>query len=185
VKVGLGDDAGRVAAVRAAAGPDVLLRLDANGAWQREEAVRMIEALAPAGLELVEEPVHGLEAMSWVRDRVDVRIAMDETAAQPGALTSGAADAVCLKVSSCGGISGLLAAAAVVRTYGAEPYLSSTYDGPAGIAAALHAGAALAATGDLAPCGLATLGLFQDLDDPFPPVSGTIAVPPGTGLGLE
>ena len=33
LKVGVGDDAGRVAAVRAALGPGVRLRLDANGAW--------------------------------------------------------------------------------------------------------------------------------------------------------
>ncbi|MHB8532031.1 MAG: enolase C-terminal domain-like protein, partial [Solirubrobacteraceae bacterium] len=59
LKVGTGDDAGRVAAVRAAAGPQAQLRLDANGAWEVEEAVRAIESLAPAGLELVEEPAHG------------------------------------------------------------------------------------------------------------------------------
>jgi hypothetical protein len=57
LKVGVGDDAGRVAAVRAALGPAPALRLDANGAWTVEEAVRTIEVLAPAGLELVEEPV--------------------------------------------------------------------------------------------------------------------------------
>ena len=72
VKVGVGDDAGRVAAVRAAVGPEVELRLDANGAWDVDEAVRSIEALAPAGLELVEEPVHGIEALRAVRDRVAV-----------------------------------------------------------------------------------------------------------------
>ena len=44
VKVGVGDDAGRVAAVRAALGSEVALRLDANGAWDAEEAVRAIDA---------------------------------------------------------------------------------------------------------------------------------------------
>ena len=39
-----GSDAGRVAAVRAAAGPGIALRLDANGAWSVEEAVRSIAA---------------------------------------------------------------------------------------------------------------------------------------------
>ena len=70
LKVGTGDDAGRVAAVRAALGPHVDLRLDANGAWTPDEAVRTITALAPAGLELVEEPVHGLVELRAVRDRV-------------------------------------------------------------------------------------------------------------------
>ena len=185
VKVGLGDDAGRVAAVRAAAGPDVLLRLDANAAWSREEAVRMIETLAPAGLELVEEPVRGLAAMRWVRERVSVRIAMDETASEPGALASGAADAVCLKVAARAGISGVLAAATLVRTSGAEAYLSSTYDGPYGIAAGVHAAAALRTLGDVPPCGLATLGLFEDVIDPFVPVGGAIETPQAPGLGVD
>lgn len=171
VKVGTGDDAGRVAAVRALAGPDVALRLDANGAWEVDEAVRMIEALAPAGLELVEEPVHGIEALRAVRERVAVRIAMDETAAEHGALASGAADAVCLKISRCGGISGTLAAAALVRAMGGEVYLASTLDGPLGLAAALHVAAALRVE---LPCGLATGDL--------PVADGRIAVPSGPGL---
>jgi L-Ala-D/L-Glu epimerase len=182
LKVGLPDDAGRVAAVRAALGPHAELRLDANGAWDPDEAVRMIGALAPAGLELVEEPVHGLIELRAVRDRVSVRVAMDETTAQPGALASGATDAVCLKVSACGGIGGVLAAASLVRATGAEAYLASTYDGPLGIAAALHAGAALA---PLPHCGLATLGLFEGLAGVLPIHEGRIAVPTGPGLGVD
>lgn len=180
LKVGVGDDAGRVAAVRAALGPDVRLRLDANGAWTVEQAVRTIATLAPAGLELVEEPVHGLSALREVRERVAVRIAMDETAAEPGALASGAADAVCLKLGRCGGISGLLASATLVRASGAEPYVASTFDGPLGIAAALHAAAALRP----APaCGLATLDLFEDAaEQRFTARDGVIAVPRGPGL---
>jgi len=180
LKVGIGDDAGRVAAVRAALGPGVALRLDANGAWTVEEAVRTIEALAPAGLELVEEPVHGLAALRQVRERVAVRIAMDETTSEAGALASGAADAVCLKLGRCGGISGLLAAATLVRATGAEPYVASTFDGPLGIAAALHATAALRLG---PPCGLATLELFADAGEhPFAARDGAIAVPLGPGL---
>jgi L-alanine-DL-glutamate epimerase-like enolase superfamily enzyme len=190
VKVGIGDDAGRVAAVRAAAGPGMALRVDANGAWDVGGAVRAIEALAPAGLELVEEPTHGVEGMRAVRERVAVRVAIDETAAEHGALGAGAADAVCLKISRCGGIGGLLAAAALVRASGAEVYLASTLDGPLGIAAAVHAAAALASRvsasdRSLPACGLATLGLFEDLEDPLPPREGRIAVPSAPGLGVQ
>jgi L-Ala-D/L-Glu epimerase len=182
VKVGVGDDAGRVAAVRAAAGPAMALRLDANGAWDPDGAVAAIGALEAAGLELVEEPCHGPKAVREVRERVAARIAMDETAAQPGALLSGAADAVCLKIARSGGISPLLSDAVAVRATGAEVYLASTFDGPLGIAAALHAAAALA---PLPPCGLATLALFADVEDPLPPREGRITVPAGPGLGVE
>ena len=181
VKVGVGDDAGRVAAVRAAVGPEMELRLDANGAWEVDEAVAAIEALAPAGLELVEEPVHGVKAMREVRDRVAVRVAMDETAGQPGSLTAKVADAVCLKVSRCGGISRLLAQAALVRQSGADVYLASTFDGPLGIAAAVHCAAALKTS---AACGLGTLGLFADELTVLPVERGAIAVPEQPGLGV-
>jgi len=180
VKVGVGDDDARVGAVREAIGPAVSLRLDSNGAWTVPQAERALERLSRHGLELVEEPVSGLAATAELRARVPVRIAIDETAAQAGALTSRVADAVCLKISRCGGIGGLLAAATLVRASGAEVYLASTYDGPLGIAAALHAAAALA---PLPPCGLATLELFEGT--PALAVQrGEIAVPTAPGLGV-
>lgn len=185
LKVGFGDDAGRLAAVRAAVGQQVSLRLDANGAWGVEQAVASINALSASGLELVEEPTHGLAAVREVREQVPVRIAIDETAAEAGALTAGVADAVCLKISRCGGISALLAAASLVRASGAEVYLASTYDGPLGLAGALHAAAALASRGPLAPSGLATITLFQDGAEELRARDGAIAVPGGPGLGVE
>ena len=83
--------------------------------------------------------------MRAVREALDgrVAIAMDETAEEAGAVSSGAADAVCLKVARCGGISGALEAARAARAAGSDVYLASTFDGPAGIAAALHVAAAL------------------------------------------
>ena len=132
VKVGIGDDAGRLAAVRAAVGPRVAIRVDANGAWDVDEAVASLRALAPVGIELAEEPVHGVEALRAVRAEVDVPLAMDETAAEEGAAGSGATDAVCLKIARCGGITGVLRDAAEARIAGSVVYLASTYDGPLG-----------------------------------------------------
>jgi L-alanine-DL-glutamate epimerase-like enolase superfamily enzyme len=178
VKVGVGDDAGRVAAVRAAAGPGTAIRIDANGAWASPgEALANLRALAPAGVELCEEPVHGVEALREVRAGSPVRVAMDETAAEPGAAGSGAADAVCLKVTR-GGISGVLRDARAARAAGSSVYVSSSYDGPLGIAAGVHVAAALRATGPVAHCGLATL-----TGEPrVAPVAGAIATPSGPGL---
>jgi L-alanine-DL-glutamate epimerase-like enolase superfamily enzyme len=148
VKVGIGDDAGRLAAVRAVVGREVAIRVDANGAWRTpEEALGHLRALAPVGLELCEEPVHGVEALRAVRAESPVPIAADETHA-PGA---GAADAVCLKIAR-GGITAVLADARAARAAGSDVYLASTYDGPRGIAAAVHTAAALHVT---RACGLA------------------------------
>jgi len=184
LKVGIGDDAGRVAAVRAAVGPRVALRVDANGAWSVEEAVAALRALGPAGIELAEEPVHGVAELRAVRAEVDVPVAMDETAAEPDAAGSGAADAVCLKIARCGGISGVLRDAAAARAAGSAVYLASTFDGPLGIAAAVHAAAGLTAGGPLPAHGLATLDLFAEPGERLRAVRGAIRVPREPGLGL-
>jgi L-alanine-DL-glutamate epimerase-like enolase superfamily enzyme len=180
IKVGIGDDAGRVAAVRAAAGAGMALRLDANGVWSTEEAAAALRALAPAGLELCEEPVRGLEQVAELSSSAGVPLALDETAAHPGALDRRVCDSVCLKVARCGGISGVIAAARRARAAGYRVYLASTLDGPLGIAAALHAAAVIAP--DRAS-GLATLGLFAGRTDPLPPRAGQIEPPSGAGLG--
>jgi L-alanine-DL-glutamate epimerase-like enolase superfamily enzyme len=184
VKVGVGDDAGRLAAVRAVAGPRTAIRVDANGAWTVEEAVANLRALAPVGIELAEEPVHGIEALRAVRAEIDVPLAMDETAAEAGAPGSGAVDAVCLKISRSGGITGVLRDAAAARAVGSTVYLASTYDGPVGIAAAVHAAAGLSAAGPLPAHGLATLGAFSGEILGPRAVRGAIRVPRGPGLGF-
>ena len=183
VKVGIGDDAGRVAAVRAGAGPRMAIRVDANGAWaDPQEALAHLRSLVGAGIELAEEPVHGIESLRAVRALSPIPVAMDETGSELGALSAGAVDAICLKIARCGGITGLMEQAALARAAGAHVYVASSFDGPLGIAAGLHAAAALSASGPVAPCGLATLAWFDGLADVLPIRDGTMAVPSGPGL---
>ena len=85
-----------------------------------------------------------------------------------------------MKISRCGGISGLLEAAARARRAGYQLYLASTLDGPLGIAAALHAAAAIVPD---RPSGLATLAQFAGRDDRLRARGGRMLVPEGAGLG--
>lgn len=179
-KVGIGDDAGRLAAIRAAAGPEMGIRIDPNGTWSVDEALAALRQLEPVGLELCEEPVRGLEAMDRLSGLTDVPLALDETSISPGALDQRVCSAVCLKISRCGGITGVTRAAQRARAAGYELYLSSTLDGPLGIAAAIHAAAVI---GPDRPCGLATLAMFDGRADPLPPLDGWIPLPAGPGLG--
>ncbi len=184
VKVGIGDDAGQLAAVRAAGGPAMKIRIDANGAWSPAEARAHLRALEPIGVELCEEPVHGVDAIRELSAQTQIPLALDESAAEAGALDRRACALACLKIAACGGLTGLLSAAARARAAGYEVYLASTLDGPLGIAAALHAAAVLAPT---RACGLATLAMFEGREDPFPAAAGAIEVPrnPGLGEGLH
>ena len=70
------------------------------------------------------------------------------------------------------------------RARGLEWYLSSTLDGPWGIAAALQLAAA---EGVRLHCGLATLELFEaEIGRALPaPQNGRMSVPQGPGLGLD
>jgi O-succinylbenzoate synthase len=77
----LAADVERVAAVRDALGPGGAVRVDANAAWEVDEAVTAIRALdrAAGGLEYVEQPCPTVAELAAVRRRVDVRIAADES----------------------------------------------------------------------------------------------------------
>jgi o-succinylbenzoate synthase len=188
VKVGLPDDAERVAAVREAIGPWPALRVDANGAWSVDEAERVIAALAVHDLQLVEQPCRTIEELAELRRRVPVPIAADEPIAGPAdvraAADAQACDAVNVKLAPSGGFAAARATVAAARERGLEPFLSSTLDGPWGIAAALQ----LAATERLSlACGLATLDLFDArVARALPaPRAGLLAVPEGPGLGVS
>jgi L-Ala-D/L-Glu epimerase / N-acetyl-D-glutamate racemase len=188
LKVGLPDDEVRVAAVRDAIGPDALLRLDANRAWSVYDAVIQIRRLARYGLEFVEQPCVSLADLAEVRRDVDVRIAADESVQSADdvrtAVAANACDIVAVKLAPMGGLNEARLAIQAAREAGIEPYVSSTLDGPWGIAASLQ----LAAAEEVSMhCGLATLGLFDAaIARALPsPKGGRIEVPRGPGLGVE
>ena len=77
----------------------------------RRRGGRAHRARSPAGLELVEEPVHGVEELRAVRERVAVADRDGRDRAPSRARAAAGADAVCLKISRCGGIAGAAAEA--------------------------------------------------------------------------
>jgi o-succinylbenzoate synthase len=187
LKVGLPDDADRVAAVREAIGPWPALRLDANGAWDVDEAIETIGRLAVHDPELIEQPCATLAELAEVRWDTEVPVAADEPIAGPGdvraAAESGACDIVNVKLAPAGGYSGAQATLRAASEFGLEAFLSSTLDGPWGIAAALQLAGS---EGISLACGLATLELFDAalVRSLAPPRAGLLAVPQGPGLGV-
>jgi o-succinylbenzoate synthase len=188
VKVGLPEDEQRVAAVREAVGSWPAIRVDANRAWSVDEAVTQIRAIERFDIEFVEQPCRSLEDLRQVRGRVSTPIAADESVGSARAVRRAvemeACDVVNVKLASAGGFKPAREALRLARSKGLGAFLSSTMDGPWGIAAALQ----LAASEDLQlACGLATLELF---DSPLArllpaPRNGTLKVPGGPGLGVE
>jgi o-succinylbenzoate synthase len=188
LKVGLPDDAERVAAVREAIGPWPALRLDANGAWSPSEAAERIAQLEPFDLQLVEQPCATLEELAELRPRVRAPIAADESVRTPDDVRAAAEARAChvvnVKLAGSGGFGAARLALREAERAGLRAYLSSTLDGPWGIAAALQ----LAASERVAlACGLATLELFDArLARALPgPTAGLLPVPQGPGLGVD
>jgi L-alanine-DL-glutamate epimerase-like enolase superfamily enzyme len=95
-----------------------------------------------------------------------------------------ACDVVNVKLAAAGGFKPARELLREARSNGLDAFLSSTLDGPWGIAAALQ----LAAAEELTlACGLATLELFDSpLARALPgPRAGTLKVPTGPGLGVS
>jgi o-succinylbenzoate synthase len=173
----------RLEAVRDALGPGGRVRVDANGAWDPDEALRRLPHLdrAAGGLEYVEQPCPDVAGLAAVRrgQRGDtaVPVAADESirrAEDPLAVVrADAADVVVLKVQPLGGVRACLDLAEQVRL---PVVVSSALESSVGIAA----GVALAAALPALPyaCGLATVNLFAAdvVAEPLVPVDGALPV---------
>lgn len=84
VKIKIGrepeQDVTRVRVAREAAGPDLELMVDANGAYTRKQALAMADAFAAHDVVYFEEPVSSddLEGLAMLRDRAPMAIAAGE-----------------------------------------------------------------------------------------------------------
>jgi O-succinylbenzoate synthase len=173
------EDEARLEAVRDALGADGLVRVDANGGWSVEEAVRRIPALdrAAGGLEYVEQPVMAVEDLAVVRRRVGVPIAADESirrAADPYRVRDlEAADIAVLKVQPLGGVRACLR---IAEDIGLPVVVSSAVESSIGIAAGLALAAALPELPHA--CGLATVQLLTGdvVAAPLLPADGELRV---------
>ncbi|HLK94503.1 MAG TPA: dipeptide epimerase [Nocardioidaceae bacterium] len=146
VKVGTDPvtDVDRVLAVRAAIGPAVTMRLDANQGWTPQEAVRVLGRLEDAGalVELVEQPVTAadIDGLSWVRHRVQTPVMADESVFGlrdlVTVISKDAADLVNIKLAKAGGLLPARALLELARAHGLGTMVGSMMEGPVGVGAA-------------------------------------------------
>ncbi|HEU0089428.1 MAG TPA: o-succinylbenzoate synthase [Pseudonocardiaceae bacterium] len=158
----LGEDLARVEAVRDALGPRGAIRVDANGLWDTDTAIKVIPQLDKAanGLQYVEQPCHTIEELAAVRRKVTVPIAADESirrAEDPlRVAVAGAADIAVIKCTPLGGVRRSLQ---VAEAAGLPCVVSSALETSIGLAAQLALAGALPEL-DFA-CGLGTLSLLR------------------------
>ena len=139
-------DIERIAAIRSAVGPDILLRVDANQGWEAKQAVSIISALEDRGLDidLVEQPVkaHDLAGMAYITQRVATPILADESVFSPldaiEIIRAGAADLINIKLMKTGGIWQALKLCGIAELYGVECMIGCMLESRLSVAAAAH-----------------------------------------------
>jgi len=183
------EDPRRVALAREAIGPHVELFVDANGAYERKQALQLADRFADLGVTWFEEPVSSDDrtGLRLLRDRMaaPIRVAAGEYGYTPAdfrdLLTPGCVDVLQADATRCG-ITGFRIAASLARAHGI-PLSAHT-------APALHASVAAAFDGAI------NVEYFHDhariagaLFDGVPALRGGELVPdrsaPGHGLELK
>ena len=132
-----------------------------------------LRALEPSGIELCEEPVHGLAEFAAAAgadgDSARARRVGRRSGALDGATAIRLPEGLTLRRDR----RDARGRGDRARAAGYEVYLASTLDGPLGIAAALHCAAVMRPAARLRP---GTLGMFAGRGDPLPARDGAIAV---------
>ena len=159
------------------------LQVDANTAWSPADAVRVLRAIEPLDIDLVEQPVPraDLDGLRWVRERSGIPVFADESVHHLADLGNlkGRVDGVNFKLMKTGGLRETLRMIHAARALGLQVMLGSM----------VESSLALSAAAQLAP-----LADVLDLDghwllraDPFdgaPRERGRIELSERPGLGV-
>jgi L-alanine-DL-glutamate epimerase-like enolase superfamily enzyme len=196
VKVKVGDgadwrlDTARIAAVRAAIGPEIGLKVDVNQGWKTPGvAIAAIRASLDSAPDYVEQPVAwwDVEGLAEVRRQTGATIMVDEGCHGPREMlrvtSLRAADLVNIKLMKCGGLLAALRLNAIAETAGIVAQVGTMVESSIASAAGLHLALALANVRTVEMGG--PLMLADDVGD----VRGwydrdRIAVPDRPGLGI-
>jgi L-Ala-D/L-Glu epimerase len=175
----------RVRAVRAAVGPGIAVRLDANATLDYDTAAHLLDDLAVFAIEYLEQPLAAgdLAGHARLRRASAVPIALDESisseAAAAAAIAAGAADVLVVKPARVGGPEVVRAIAALGAAAGVPVVLSTFFETGIGTAAAIRAASELPLVLAERSHGLGTAGLLEHdlLAESCAIAAGRITVP--------
>lgn len=138
------EDVRKVETVRARVGDAVALRLDANRGWRLAVARDALAALAPIGVEFIEEPLRAAESSAFaaLASSTRVPLALDESVRDQAQLAriveTGAAPVIVLKAARLAGPTRVLALARAAATYGIRTVVSDSLESVVGMSVAVH-----------------------------------------------
>ena len=181
-------DVARLAAVRAAVGKAVRIRIDANQAWNAKQAVRILDQMQEKGLdiEFVEQPVPAadLEGMQYVTRHASVPVLADESVFSPAdalrIMQTGAADFVNIKLMKCTGMREAWKMLNYARAEGMKVMVGCMTETSCAVTAAAQISPAV----DFADLD-GNLLIANDRFEGMTVVDGNITLPDRPGLGLK
>jgi len=189
-KVGIAPLAEEIARLRHVATqlpPGLLLRLDANRAWDEAQAVGFLSACAGLPIDMIEEPLADPQpdTLRRLQARCPFALALDESLAScaPEVLiTAPPVRRLVLKPPCIGGLLPALALARRTTAAGLECVVTSSVDSACGVLAAAHLAAGL---GNGLAHGLATASWLAEDTGTAPSITaGRLSLPATPGLGF-
>jgi len=152
IKVKLGatfeEDEARLRNIRAAIGPDITVRVDANQAWDVPTAIKSMRSFEKFDIEFCEQPLraHDTAGLHAVSRAVSIPVMADESLFSPAdALRLCAADAAPyfnIKLAKSGGIYSALQIAAIAQASGRTCMVGCMLESRLGLSASAHFAAA-------------------------------------------
>jgi muconate cycloisomerase len=196
LKVGAGpveEDVQNVEAVREAVGPDVGLRVDANGALTFDHALALLRDLSRSKIELIEQPlgIGDLDGMARLIELAGVPVMPDESLTSLESalalVTRRAASIFGMKLAKHGGIYSGQRVAAIAQAASIPIYPGGQPATSVGSATAAHFYAAtwnatLAGDFHVGPAGWLAGDIVKA---PLVVTDGHAVVPEGVGIGME
>jgi muconate cycloisomerase len=188
--------------IRESLGPQIQITVDANQGYASPKiAVEAIKAMEEYGIQFMEQPVEGIDAMAVVAASVDTPIMADESAWTPQdvleIVRKKAADVISLYTTKPGGLFKAKKVAAVAEAAGLRCNVNGSVETGVGNAANLHlaASTAVASLACVLPVstpqerlGKGIAGIYYTDDiitEAFEYADGEIVVPDKPGLGIE
>jgi len=169
--------------------PGDTLRLDPNGVWSVEEAIRVGRAIEHLPNDYFEDPTWGLDGMRRVRDRTNIPTATNQVVVNFEQLVQSIrqdiVDVILLDTTFWGGLRQAYKAGTVLETFQFSAAVHSSGELGIQLASMLHLGAALP------NLNFAADAHYHHLSDDIIEgglmeyKNGAIAVPKGPGLGVE
>ena len=134
-----GEDLARIQAIRKKL-PQAKLLIDANQAWSVSETLKIIKALKPLNIELIEQPLKGddLEGLKQITVQSPIPILADEAVFTlddaKRVISQKAAHLINIKLMKCGGISKAIEIIEYCQSQNIKCMMGSMLEGPTSIA---------------------------------------------------